>query len=281
MIHPNWSWRPILLGATLLGFNAPAAPAAASGSLIRFDRTGEDAICPLKHTDVKADISGTMARVIVTQEFHNPSPSTIEATYIFPLPHRAAVNMMNIKVGDRTIKGSVRTREEARKLYEQAKSSGRIAGLLDQERPNIFVQSVANITPGSTVKIEIQYIEQLPYEEGRHEFVFPMVVGPRYMPRGASGNIVSPVAAKGTRAGHDISVSVKINAGAAIQALDSNTHEIEVSRKSGSFASLRLRTKNEIPNKDFRLTWSTARPRSRAASALFAVKESMIEQIRL
>ncbi len=255
MTYPSSTLRHILLGATILG----SAGAATPGTLVRLDRAGEDAVCPLKHTDVKADISGVMARVVVTQTFYNPSSSTIEAMYVFPLPHRAAVNAMNIKVGDRTIKGSVKTREEARKLYEQARNSGRIAGLLDQERPNIFAQSIANITPGSTVKVEIQYMEQLPYESGKYEFLFPMVVGPRYMPQGATGNINPPVAAKGARAGHDISVSVKLNAGAAIQMMDSNTHEIEVAKKSGSFASLRLRTKNEIPNKDFRLTWSTAR----------------------
>ena len=255
MTYPSSILHRLFLGATIISSTMAAAP----GTLVRLDRTGEDAICPLKHTDVKADISGVMARVVVTQTFHNPSASTIEALYIFPLPHRAAVNAMNIKVGDRTIKGSVKTREEARKLYEQAKSSGKIAGLLDQERPNIFAQSIANITPGSTVKVEIQYMEQLPYESGKYEFLFPMVVGPRYMPQGATGNVNPPVAAKGTRAGHDISVSVKLNAGAAIQVLDSNTHEIDVSKKSGSFASLTLRTRNEIPNKDFRLTWSTAR----------------------
>ena len=225
---------------------------AEPGSLVRVDKGGGQAICPLKHTDVKAEISGTMARVRVTQEFQNPTSETIEAIYVFPLPHRAAVNSMNIKVGDRTIKGTVQTREQARLMYENAKQSGRIAGLLDQERPNIFTQSVANIMPGASVKVEIQYIEQLPYDSGSYEFVFPMVVGPRY------GGVNPNVAAKGTRAGHDISVAVHLNAGMPIQSLDSNTHEIEVGKKSGTVVDLQLRGKNEIPNKDFRLVWSTA-----------------------
>ncbi len=250
MIQKSYLIRCGLLASVLA---ATATGNAASGSLTRVDRGGEQVDCPLKHTDVKAEISGTMARVRVTQEFHNPSTETIEAVYIFPLPHGAAVNAMNIMVGDHTIKGTVKTRDEARRIYEQAKNSGRMAGLLDQKRPNIFTQAVANITSGSTIKVEIQYIEQLPYDSGKYSFLFPMVVGPRY--RGVN----PPLAAKGTRAGHDISVAVHLNAGATIQSLDSNTHEIEIASKQGATADLKLRGKNEIPNKDFRLVWSTAR----------------------
>jgi Ca-activated chloride channel family protein len=108
------------------------------------------------------------------------------------------------------IKGTIKRREEARAIYEAARASGRIAGLLDQERPNIFTQAVANIVPGATVKITISYVEALPYEAGSYEFVFPMVVGPRYMPRSVSdaGRIAPPVTEKGTRAGHDVSIEI-------------------------------------------------------------------------
>ena len=101
--------------------------------------------CPLKHTDVKAEISGQLARVTVTQEFHNPFRDKIEAVYVFPLPQSAAVDDMTMIVGDRTVKGKIKRREEAQAIYEAAREAGQTAGLLDQERPNIFTQSVANI----------------------------------------------------------------------------------------------------------------------------------------
>ena len=174
------------------------------------------ALCPLKHTDVKAEISGFLSRVVVTQEFENPFKDKIEAVYTFPLPQNAAVDDMTMRVGERTVRGRIKPREEARAIYEAARNTGHVASLLDQERPNIFTQSVANIEPGASVTITISYVETLKYQDGSYEFVFPMVVGPRYIPgapvgKQASGwspdttnvpdasRITPPVAAKGTR----------------------------------------------------------------------------------
>src|SRR5215216_6617338 len=192
------------------------------------------AACPLKHTDVKAEISGFLSRVIVTQEFENPFKDKIEAVYTFPLPQNAAVDDMTMRVGDRTVRGRIKRREEARAIYAAARAAGNVASLLDQERPNIFTQSVANISPGERVTVTISYVETLKYEDGSYEFVFPMVVGPRYIPGAAvpksppaqaggrepdtaqvpdAPRVTPPIAAKGTRAGHDISIEVALDAG--------------------------------------------------------------------
>ncbi|MFQ5807176.1 MAG: VIT domain-containing protein, partial [Phycisphaerae bacterium] len=138
--------------------------------------------CPLKHTDVESDIVGFVARTTVRQVFYNPLDKKIEAVYVFPLPQDAAVDDMVMIVGDRRIVGQIKERGEAREIYEAAKAAGHVASLLDQERPNIFTQSVANIEPGVQVEIEISYVETLKYEDGVFEWVFPMVVGPRYIP---------------------------------------------------------------------------------------------------
>src|SRR5215475_11918136 len=105
----------------------------------------------IKHTDVKAEISGQLARVALAQEFHNPFQDKIEAVYVFPLPQSAAVDDMTMTVGDRVIKGKINRREEAQAVYEAAREAGQTASLLDQERPNIFTQSVTNIAPGAGV----------------------------------------------------------------------------------------------------------------------------------
>jgi Ca-activated chloride channel family protein len=120
--------------------------------------------------------------VVVTQQFENPFPEKIEAVYTFPLPQNAAVYDMTMIVGDRTVRGKILPRDEAQAVYEAAKAGGQVASLLDQQRPNIFTQSVANILPGEQVKITISYVETLSYVNGSYEFVFPMVVGPRYVP---------------------------------------------------------------------------------------------------
>jgi Ca-activated chloride channel homolog len=255
---------------------AAPTPGETPGSLGILGKDGKiQGTCPLKHTDVRAGISGFLARVTVTQIFANTATQNIEAIYTFPLPQDAAVDNMTIQVGTRTVRGLIKRREEARAIYEHAKNTGHVAALLDQERPNIFTQSVANILPGEQVTVTISYVETLRYEAGSYEFVFPMVVGPRYIPGQAVGKqaggwapdtnrvpdasrITPWVAAKGTRAGHDISLEVALDAGVPIQDLGSKTHDIDVDRKGASVATVRLRNETVIPNKDFILKYDVA-----------------------
>lgn len=255
---------------------AHAATIDSPGSLAAVDPDGRPStVCPLKHTAVRAEISGPLVRVNVTQEFQNPLSEAIEAVYTFPLPQRAAVDDMTILVGDRTVRGKIKRREEARKIYEDARRKGQLTGLLDQERPNIFTQSVANIGPGMTVKVSISYVEALPYEAGKYEFSFPMVVGPRYIPGSATGQqgggwapdtdrvpdaskVTPPVTPPGTRAGHDISIEVKLDAGVPVHNLASKTHEVETGRLSANRAMVRLKQRAVLPNKDFILAYEVA-----------------------
>ncbi len=156
------------------------------GRLDAFDPRGDPlGPCVLKHTDVQAIVCGPFARVTLTQKYHNPHASAIEAVYTFPLAHHAAVDRMNMTIGDRVVVGQVKERSLAREVYEAARESGRTASLLEQERPNIFTQSVANIDPGADIDITISYVEQVESRGGEYEFTFPTVVGPRYIPGGA------------------------------------------------------------------------------------------------
>jgi Ca-activated chloride channel family protein len=252
---------------------------ATPGALQVVDPTGKPkAVCPLKHTDVKAQISGFLSRVVVTQEFENPFKEKIEAVYTFPLPQNAAVDDMTMVVGDRTVRGKILRREEAEAVYEAAKTNGQTASLLNQERPNIFTQSVANILPGEKIKITISYVETLKYENGSYEFVFPMVVGPRYVPgaanatQGNPGNGFAPNTDRvpdgsritprpvpaGMRVGHDISLDVTLDAGVPIDALSSGTHDVNVDRPDDRRARVRLKDEETIPNKDFVLRYDVA-----------------------
>src|SRR6267378_4157289 len=246
------------------------------GSLVVLDPDGKPkAQCPLKHTDVKAEISGFLSRVILTQEFENPFKEKIEAVYTFPLPQNAAVDDMTMIVGDRTVRGKILRREEAEAVYEAAKTQGKTASLLNQERPNIFTQSVANILPGEQIKITISYVETLKYEDGAYEFVFPMVVGPRYVPgspTGAQGDGFAPdtdrvpdasritpqPVPEGMRVGHDVSIDLTLDAGVPIDGLSSKTHEVDVERPDDHRVHIRLKDQATIPNKDFILRYDVA-----------------------
>jgi Ca-activated chloride channel family protein len=215
----------------------------------------------LTNTDVKGKISGNISRVEVTQTFQNPYDKPLEAIYVFPLPDQAAVDDMEIRIGDRVIKGNIKKREEAKAIYERARQEGRTAGLLEQERDNIFTQSLANIKPNEQIKVTIRYTESLKFEEGDYEFVFPMVVGPRYIPGQAidpQGNttqvpdasrINPPVLKPETRSGHDINVSLQIDAGVPIRNLYSTSHRLDI-KNNGETVELKLANGDNIPNKD-------------------------------
>ncbi|MCT7967023.1 after-VIT domain-containing protein [Laspinema sp. D1] len=238
---------------------------------------------PLKHTEVIAQVAGNLSRVEVTQTFENPFPTTLEAVYIFPLPDEAAVDEMLIKIGDRTIKGHIKQREEAQQIYQQAKQQGRTAGLLEQERDNIFTQSLANIQPGEQIDVIIRYSASLQFEGGNYEFVFPMVVGPRYIPGipigenavgsgsapgpmsqnqdtdlvlDASG-LNAPILPAGTRSGHDINMTVEIDAGVNIHGVRSPSHQLHIS-DDGQRVRVGLVGSDTIPNKDFILRYQVA-----------------------
>lgn len=238
--------------------------APTQGSLQAFDKDGKPAgECPLKHTDVKAQVSGFLSRVTVTQEFENNFPNKIEAVYKFPLPDAAAVDDMTMVIGERVIKGKILRREEAQATYNAAKQEGRIASLLNQEQANIFTQQVANILPGQNIRITISYVETLQYEDGSYEWSFPMVVAPRYVPAApADPQTASPTSPTNapveTRAGHDISLEIDLDAGVPIVAVNSQSHETEVQQLNEKRAIVRLKDRATVPNKDFLLTYRVA-----------------------
>ena len=258
----------------------PPAPPADSGSAapipggeLRVAGGAADvAPCPLKRTEVHAGITGNVAQVRVNQVFQNPYDRPIEAVYLFPLPHKAAVDDMEIRLGDRIIRGVIKKREEARAMYDEARRSGRTAALLDQERPNVFTQSVANILPGEEVTVSLRYFDVLPYDAGVYEFTFPMVVGPRFIPGapvGQSGGgrspdttivpdasrITPPILKSDQRSGHDISLEVQLQAGALLHDLASPSHAVDLETDTPARALIRLRQEDSIPNKDFVLRY--------------------------
>lgn len=247
-----------------------------AGSLLAMTSAGKPVgQCALKHTSVSTKISGYVARVTVKQSFTNPYKDKIEAIYTFPLSESGAVDSMTMQVGKRTIRGSIKKREEAKKIYEEAKAQGHVASLLDQERTNIFTQSVANIEPGANIDITITYVELLKYDAGKFSYTFPTVVGPRFIPGEATGKqgtgwaqdtktvadaskITPPVAPANTRAGHDISIDVDVDAGVPIQNIASKLHEVTVTKVNADEAKISLKDKETIPNKDFVLSWDVA-----------------------
>ncbi len=241
--------------------------------LAKLPKEDKEIPLPLKHTDVKGQISGYIATVNVTQQFHNPYEEKIEAVYVFPLPQNAAINEFIMVIGERRIRGIIRERKEAEEIYREARRQGYVASLLTQERPNIFTQKVANIEPGKNIDVNIKYFNTLAYVDGWYEFVFPMVVGPRFNPSGYSDGVGAVARGKngisgqktevqylkpGERSGHDIAVTVDVDAGVKIEEVKCTNHVISKTFAAPEKLSVKLSSLDSIPNKDFVLRYKVA-----------------------
>ena len=153
--------------------------------LFKTNQLGRFIPAPVLKTDVQITVTGIIARATVRQEFTNPSQKKgdwLEGIYVFPLPETAAVDHLRMTVGERIIEGQIKERGEAKHVYDRAKQEGKRASLVEQERPNIFTTSVANIGPGEHITVEIEYQETVRYDNGQFQLRFPMAVGQRYIP---------------------------------------------------------------------------------------------------
>ena len=137
---------------------------------------------PLDRLDVRAKITGLTSRTVITTEFVNAHDTALEATYVFPLPDRAAVTGMTMTADGRTVEAELQERGSARETYDRAIAAGQRASIAEEERPDVFTMRVGNILPGERVAVELRLVGPLPYEDGAATFRFPLVVAPRYVP---------------------------------------------------------------------------------------------------
>jgi type VI secretion system protein ImpC len=227
---------------------------------------------PLRRTNVRAAITAACAEVTVTQVFVNTHQRALEVIYVFPLPEDAAVHGLRMLIGERVIEGVVREKEEAHETYEEAKREGHGAALVEQTTPNIFTTSVANILPEQEIHIEVRYLQPLPFQAGQYRFVFPMVVSPRYVlgsdptAEPLVGDVPAAVTAprlpQGFLRGDTVGLEVDLDAGVPLCGFDSPSHDLVLLEESGATrVRVALRQADEIPNRDFVLTYRVAGPR--------------------
>jgi Ca-activated chloride channel family protein len=226
---------------------------------------GELQVFPLQQAQVEAQISGNLSRVTVRQTFANPYQQPLEAIYKFPLLGEAAVDEMEIRTGNRTIRGSIKRREQAKPAGSRTQPAGEIAALLEQTDDSAFTQLVSDIKPGEKIEVTIRYTGTLKFEGGDYEFVLPKAVGAGYIPNStpstasagaSSGSVSGAVGAKQTGNRQDIDVTVVLDAGVPVE-VSSPSHEIEV-QPTGSTVRVRLAQSNEILNRDLILRYRAA-----------------------
>jgi Ca-activated chloride channel homolog len=255
---------------------AAEVPAVGTGSLfVKTEGPGTLQPAPVLRTDVRIRVTGMISRVAVTQQFENPTAQWMEGIYVFPLPEGAAVDTLYLRIGERVIQGQIQEREEAKQTYAQARQEGRKASLLEQERPNIFTVSVANIGPRESVEVVIEYQELVHYDSGEFRLRFPMVVGPRYIPgtsaipgvagRGWALNtpevpdaarITPPVRHPALGPINPVSLTVELDAGFRLRRLESPFHQVVASPGPGRAQLVTLQEGTVPANRDFELVWA-------------------------
>jgi len=282
----SWLWV-LALVLVLLAGPGPAdagelAPdSVRSGSLLWRMQQGY-VVATLVDTQVDMQVNGLVARVSVRQEFTNTGADWVEGIYVFPLPDRAAVDSLRLHVGERFIEGEIREKERARQEYEQARKEGRKASLIEQQRANLFTTSVANVAPGERVVVEIEYLEDVRFEDGTFSIRFPMTLTPRYVSgsglpdrkgngwaadtdRVPDASLITPPQVTASRA-HRVALRADVNAGMALRIIASRYHPVTVTERGGRY-EVELTGSQTKMDHDFELVWKpvpSATPRAMA-----------------
>jgi Ca-activated chloride channel homolog len=248
------------------------------GTLLLQD--GESKVAaPLLFTDVHIDVAGMTARARVTQRFVNPTSDWREGVYVFPLPEKAAVDHLSMQIGERVIEGQIKERQEAKRTYDAAKSEGKKATLVEQERPNLFTTNVAHIGPAEEIVVAIEYQQTLHYDAGSFGLRFPLAITPRYIPgtppsdtnaRGTAATgfvlptslvpdadrITPPVAQPDDGWINPVTITIELSAGFPLARLTSPSHAIHVDEHPANRYRVTLSDGTVPAARDFELSWT-------------------------
>ncbi|MGM0557924.1 MAG: VIT domain-containing protein [Myxococcota bacterium] len=254
------------------------------GQMVATTPDGRKLELPTVKTDYDVDIRGDLATVTLKQKFSNPGEVPLNATYQFPLSEEAAVYEMIMQVEDERLRGIIKEKEEAKKTFEKAKKEGKAAALLQQHRPNLFTQDVANIMPGKDIDVTIRYVEPVEKLEGRYQMVVPLVVGPRYIPEDMSKNFLVESDGAESAGGSDdsdgeaeqappthppvaeldapdtldhdrVSIEVRIDGGVPVRGIESATHAITANEMTPRDHRVTLAKDRVVDNKHFVLNY--------------------------
>jgi Ca-activated chloride channel family protein len=283
--------------AMVVDGNASITPSEIrQGELLFVDanETGKYVPAPHLSQNVEIYVSAMTGRTKLNQRFVNDTGTWQEAIYVFPLPDESAVDTLRMKIGERVIVGEIKEKEEARKVYEKARSEGKKASLLAQERPNIFTMAVANIAPGEEVEVEIEFSQVVGLRDGIFSLRFPMVITPRYIPgkrlqtettegslqfKGTgwsvdtdlvpdASRITPPVAIDGNSQIDPVHLTLELAAGFPVARLESLYHGISVEDETKEIKRIRLNGEVKA-DRDFVLEWEAEKLQNPRA-ALFS-----------
>ena len=238
------------------GAAAVAAPGAAGAGELLWKTPGGLVPLPVLDLGIDLEVTGILVHGTLTQSFRNPTSEVIECLYLFPLPERAAVHHMEMRIGPRRIVSVIKEREQAKQAYEQARQEGRKAALLDQARPNLFTASAANINPGETIEVRLEYLQEVAYDAGEFGLSFPLTFTPRFTTGGAAdgARVTSPFVRRGAASFPRARIVVRLNAGVPLRMVESESHSIETWWE-GDVLVVKPGGETVQADRDFHLRW--------------------------
>ncbi|WP_020185556.1 marine proteobacterial sortase target protein [Methylopila sp. 73B] len=266
------------------------ATARAGALLLKGATPGAYVEAPAVRADYDVTVSGSTQRTRVTQAFVNPGSGWIEGVYVYPLPENGAVDAMRMVVGGRVVVAEIKERAAAKAAYEQAKRAGQAAALTEQERPNMFTNSVANIGPGETVVVQIEYQAPVRRDGDVSSLRIPLVVGPRYAPAAAAqvetvsdapsetarggdpvpdrDRVTPPVLDPATSAPRNpVTITVRLQAGFPVATIESAHHAVHTEAPAPDQRVVTL-DGPVAADRDFELSW-TSTPAAAPSVGLF------------
>ncbi|MEM7765075.1 MAG: marine proteobacterial sortase target protein [Pseudomonadota bacterium] len=248
-------------------------------------------VAPRLSTGIDLKVVGDIARATVTQTFLNPTDDWVEATYVFPLPADAAVDHMELLIGERRIVGEIHEKAEAKRIYKAAKRAGKRSALLSQERPNLFTTAVANIAPREQVRVAIEYQQRVRRQGDRYSLRIPTTLTRRFVPgtpvaampdkRGSGWSPatdevedaarVTPPSVSSALVGdsHRLQFRARIDIGSALMLLDSRYHPIDVTPGPDTRYTVTLAHRDELLDHDLELNWERV-PEATVSTTSFA-----------
>lgn len=287
-----WLVLSVSIGVIIVGVTVLLATQAHAGTVVgaRAQADSDDAgtgtlllktqhgvlRAPTVSADVDVRVSGMIVRAVVTQQFTNPSGDWVEGLYLFPLPEDAAVDHLRLRVGERYIEGVIKERAEAKRVYEQAKREGKRATLLDQERPNMFTNSVANIGPYESVEVQLEYQQVALFRDNEFRLRLPLAITPRYLPGGmhvATDTVgaqtaamtdvvdaarISPPFLTENQKTNPVSVHIELDMGTVVDRIESPTHPIYTTAHGEGQFTIVLAGGSAPADRDFELRWAPA-----------------------
>lgn len=230
---------------------------------------------PELDTRIEIRVTGLVARTRIEQRFRNPSPQRVEARYLFPLPEGAAIDLLEVDLGDRRIVGEVREKFAAQSDYAAARQSGRRAALLEARRPNVWSISIAGLDPGAEIEVQLEYQEFVRYDMGIFRLRVPLVVAARYepvpsLPMAERASPVRPATAP--QIVRPVSLHATIDAGVPLIGVESPTHALDAQRGGDHRWAVRLLDDPVPADRDLELVW---RPERSQAPVLARFEEEV------